>query len=49
MSGLALWWRERSLREQRLLLVMLGLLVLVLGWLLIIRPLGDQARPTTQS
>jgi general secretion pathway protein M len=41
MNGLALWWRERSLREQRLLLVMLGLLLLVVGWLLIVRPLGD--------
>ena len=41
MSGLALWWQGRSLREQRLLLVMLGLLVLVFGWLLIVRPLGD--------
>jgi general secretion pathway protein M len=41
MSGLAAWWRERSLREQRLLYVMFGLLLLVLGWLLIVRPLGD--------
>ena len=35
------WWRERSRREQRLLLVMLGMIVLVLGWLLVIRPLSD--------
>ncbi len=35
------WWRTRSLREQRLLLVMFGLLAIVLAWLLIIRPLGD--------
>lgn len=41
MNGLVLWWRERSLREQRLLLVMLGLLALLLGWLLVVRPLGD--------
>ena len=41
MSGLAAWWQERSLREQRLLFVMFGLLALVLGWLLIVRPLGD--------
>lgn len=41
MNALVLWWRERSLREQRLLLVMLGLLALLLGWLLVVRPLGD--------
>ncbi len=41
MSGFTFWWQQRSLREQRLLLVMSGLLVLVLGWLLIVRPLGD--------
>jgi general secretion pathway protein M len=35
------WWRTRSLREQRLLLAMFGLLAIVLAWLLIIRPLGD--------
>jgi general secretion pathway protein M len=35
------WWSERSLREQRLLLVMLALIVLVLGWLVVIRPLSD--------
>ena len=35
------WWHERSQREQRLLLVMVGLIVLVLGWLLVIRPLSD--------
>lgn len=36
-----LWWRTRTLREQRLLLVMAALAVLVLVWLLVIRPLGD--------
>ena len=41
MTGIAAWWRERSLREQRLLLVMSALLGLVLGWLLIVRPLSD--------
>ena len=41
MSGLAIWWRERSLREQRLLIVMAALVALVLGWLLLIRPLAD--------
>ncbi len=41
MNGFRLWWTERSQREQRLLAIMLGLLGLVVGWLLIIRPLGD--------
>ena len=35
------WWRTRTLREQRLLLAMLGLLALVLAWLLVIRPVSD--------
>jgi general secretion pathway protein M len=35
------WWRARTPREQRLLLIMAALLVLVLGWLLVIRPLSD--------
>lgn len=35
------WWRTRTLREQRLLLAMFGLLGAVLAWLLILRPLGD--------
>ncbi len=39
--GLALWWRDRTVREQRLLLVMLALLALLLAWLLVIRPLSD--------
>jgi len=41
MGGMALWWRERTLREQRLLLVMFALVGLVLGWLVVIRPLSD--------
>ena len=41
MSAASLWWRERSLREQRLLLVMFVLVGLVAGWLLVIRPLSD--------
>lgn len=41
MAGLLGWWRLRTPREQRLLGVMLALLALVLGWLLIVRPLGD--------
>ncbi len=39
MTGLRLYWAQRSLREQRLLIVMIALLVLVLGWLLVARPL----------
>lgn len=35
------WWRTRTLREQRLLLVMAGLAAIVLVWLLIVRPLSD--------
>ena len=35
------WWAERSRREQRLIQVMLVLAVLVLGWLLVVRPLMD--------
>ena len=46
-SGFAAWWRLRSAREQRLLLAM-AVLALVVGiWLLVIRPLGlalDAAR-----
>jgi general secretion pathway protein M len=36
-----IWWQGRTLREQRLLLVMAGLLALVLIWLLLIRPVND--------
>lgn len=35
------WWRERSRREQRLIQVMVGLALIVLGWLLVVRPLLD--------
>jgi general secretion pathway protein M len=42
MTGAALvWWRARTLREQRLLIVMFGLLALLTVWLLVIRPLSD--------
>lgn len=37
-----LWWGERSPRERGLVAIMAGLAALVIGWLLIIRPLGDQ-------
>lgn len=40
-DNLKLWWSGRSKREQRLLLVMFGLIALVLVWLLAIRPLSD--------
>ena len=35
------WWSERSRREQRLIQVMGGLALIVLGWLLVVRPLLD--------
>lgn len=40
-DSLKLWWRTRTLREQRLLLAMFGLAAIVFAWLLVIRPLGD--------
>jgi general secretion pathway protein M len=36
-----LWWRTRTLREQRLMLAAAALLAIVLLWLMIVRPLGD--------
>lgn len=47
MSGFLTWWRGRTLREQRLLLVMFALAAIVLGWLLVVRPLSD-ARTAAQ-
>lgn len=41
-ESLKLWWRTRTLREQRLLLAMGGLLAVVLAWLLVIRPINDK-------
>ncbi|SNS04589.1 general secretion pathway protein M [Sphingomonas laterariae] len=35
------WWTSRSPRERIMLLVMAGLLGVTLGWLLLVRPLGD--------
>ena len=35
------WWQGRSLHEQRLLTAMAGIALLVLGWLLVLRPLDD--------
>jgi general secretion pathway protein M len=40
-DNIVLWWRARSPREQRLLIVMIALAALLLGWLLVVRPLGD--------
>ena len=41
MDSLKLWWRGRTVREQRLLLAMIALAAIVFAWLLVIRPLGD--------
>ena len=41
IEGIAAWWRERTVREQRLLTVMVALLALLVVWLLVIRPLSD--------
>jgi general secretion pathway protein M len=35
------WWAARSVRERRLVLIMLALLLLVLLWFVLIRPLMD--------
>lgn len=40
-DAIKLWWRTRTLREQRLLLAMIGLALIVFAWLLVVRPLGD--------
>jgi general secretion pathway protein M len=36
-----IWWRTRTLREQRLLIAMVSLVVVVFLWLLVIRPIND--------
>lgn len=41
-EGFRRWWSERSLREQRLLLVMFALIGLVAFWLLAVQPLSDR-------
>lgn len=41
MSELRAWWTVRSLREKRLLLVMLALFAGTIVWLGLLRPLGD--------
>lgn len=40
-DSFALWWRTRTLREQRLLLAMGALALVVFAWLLVIRPVSD--------
>lgn len=40
MALLMPWWRDRSGREQLLLALMAGLVVVIIGWLGIIRPLA---------
>ncbi len=41
MAQVESWWRERTPREQLLLLVMLALAASIAAWLLAVRPLGD--------
>jgi general secretion pathway protein M len=41
-GGFSFWWRERSRREQLLLMVMAGLAALVIAWFLVVRPLSDR-------
>jgi len=41
MTGLRSWFAGRSLREKRLLLVMVALALLTLIWAAIVRPVGD--------
>ena len=40
-ARMLIWWRGRTSREQQLLLVMAGLSIIVLVWLLVVRPLDD--------
>jgi general secretion pathway protein M len=40
-AQLLLWWRDRNLREQRMLLVMFALLAVTILWLGIYRPVQD--------
>jgi general secretion pathway protein M len=41
IGELKLWWAGRTARERWMLLVMFALIVLVVGWLGIVRPLGN--------
>jgi general secretion pathway protein M len=40
-DAVRLWWKARSLREQRLLIVMAALAIVVIVWLGMLRPLSD--------
>lgn len=42
MERLTAWWGERSEREQILLGIMTALLLIVIGWLAILRPLDNR-------
>ena len=41
MTGARAWFEGRSVRERRLILIMLALAALTLAWAGVIRPLGD--------
>lgn len=40
-DNLLLWWQGRSPRERGLLAIMFVLFAVVLGWLMVVRPLSD--------
>lgn len=48
MKGLIAWYAGRSLREKRLILVMLALLALTIVWAGIIRPVRDGLESTRE-
>lgn len=48
MSNLTTWYHGRSLRERRLILVMLALLVVTILWAGIIRPVRDGLESTRE-
>lgn len=48
MSALTDWYQARSLREKRLLLVMVGLFALTIVWAGIIRPVRDGLESTRE-
>lgn len=42
IDSLSAWWLARTRRERTLLLILFALFGLTLGWLLVVRPLGDR-------
>ncbi len=42
------WWRDRSGREQIMLLMMAALLVVIIGWLGVLRPLASARAAATE-